>query len=101
LRSQNRKSTSVARRRHAASSPAGARRPASAWSCPRAECEPRSAANTSKPNASVQLCSTCAPSADDEAIAELRHRVEIAALGGACKGVDGVVVAAGEIVLGG
>jgi hypothetical protein len=39
--------------------------------------------------------------ADDEALAELRHRIEVAALSGTRQRVDGVVVAAGEVVLGG
>ena len=39
--------------------------------------------------------------ADDEPFAELGHRVEVAGLRGACQRVDGVVVAAREIVLGG
>ncbi len=39
--------------------------------------------------------------ADDEPLAELGHSVEVAGLRGACQRVDGVVVAAREIVLGG
>ena len=132
---QNRRSIRSASCRQRQPSRLCGARPASACNWPRADSEPRSAAKTSRPIASFQLCGTCAPSAvsvasrsgrlgvaalrgveqqtravlrqqrplvaDDEPLAELRHRVEIAVLRGARQRVDRVVVAAREIVLGG